>query len=185
MKATSQVGLRYTGETAGTLPKIVGTSDASWATHVDDCTSQGGYFFNLCGAAVPWRSYRIKRVVHSGTEAEYVTCSDASRMAEYHRNVLVELGLFDEGLCMQILTDSKGAEAFVGNPVQRRRTKHIGMPYHYVRQLVDEGVVTFDQFASKDNVAYVLTKAASRPFHSFAVQKFGLTIQDSFVLIQR
>ena len=38
VKATSHVGLRYTGETAGTLPKIIGTSDASWATHVDDCT---------------------------------------------------------------------------------------------------------------------------------------------------
>ena len=81
VKATSQVGLRYTGETAGTLPKIIGTSDASWATHIDDCTSQAGYFFNLCGAAVSWRSYRIKKVVHSSTEAEYVTCSDASRMA--------------------------------------------------------------------------------------------------------
>ena len=44
---------------------------------------------------------------------------------------------------MQILTDSKGAEALVGNPVQRQRTKHIGVPYHYVCQLVDEGVVMF------------------------------------------
>ena len=135
MYTTSQVGLRYTGETTGSLPKIIGTSDASWATHVDDFTSQAGYFFNLCGAAVSWRSYRIKRVVHSSTETEYVTCSDASRMAEYHRNVIVELGLFYEGSCMQILTNSKGAEAFVGNLVQRQWTKHIGVPYHYVRQV--------------------------------------------------
>ena len=184
MKATSHVGLRYTGVTACILLKIIGTSDASWATHVDDCTSQAGYFFNLCGAAVSWRSYRINKVVHSSTEAEYVTCSDASRMAEYHRNVLVELGLYDEGSCMQILTDSKGAEALVGNPVQRQRTKHIGVPYHYVCQSVEEGVVTFDRVASKDNASDVLTKAASRRFHSFAAQKFRLTIQDSSVFIQ-
>ena len=61
-------------------------------------------------------AHRIKKVVHSSTEAEYFTCSDASRMAEYRRNVIVELGLNDEGSCMQILTDSKGAEALVGNP---------------------------------------------------------------------
>ena len=72
----------------------------------------------------------------------------------------------------------------MGNPVQHQWTKHIGVPYHYVRQLVDEGVVTFDRVASKDNAADVLTKAASRPFHSFAAQKFGLTIQDSSVFIQ-
>ena len=86
---------------------------------------------------------------------------------------------------MQILTDSKGAEALVGNPVQRQRTKHIGVPYHYVRQLVDEGVVMFGRVASKDNTADVLTKAASRPFHSFAAQKFGLTVEESLGFIQR
>ena len=89
------------------------------------------------------------------------------------------------GSCMQILTDSKGAEALVGNPVQRQRTKHIGVPFHYVRQLVDERVVMFGRVASKDNAADVLTKAASRPFHSFAARKFGLTVEDSSVFIQR
>ena len=86
---------------------------------------------------------------------------------------------------MQILTDSKGAEALVGSPVQRQRTKHIGVPFHYVRQLVDEGVVMFGRVASKDNAADVLIKAASRPFHSFAARKFGLTVEDSSVFIRR
>ena len=104
-----------------------------------------------------WRSYRIKRLVHSSTEAEYVTCSDASRQAEYHINVLGELGLYEAGGGLQIFTDSKGAEALVGNPVQRQRTKYIGAPYHYVRQLVQEGVVGLQRVASEDNAADVLT----------------------------
>ena len=52
VQATTTVGLRYTGEAPGSLPRVIGMSDASWATHVDDCTSQAGYFFNLCSAAV-------------------------------------------------------------------------------------------------------------------------------------
>ena len=99
VKATATVGLLYTSEASDTLPKIVGMSDASWATHEDSMTSQAGYFFNMCGAAVSWRSYKIKRVCHSSTEAEYVTCNDASRKAEYHVNVLGELGLSGEGEC--------------------------------------------------------------------------------------
>ena len=86
---------------------------------------------------------------------------------------------------MQMLTDSKGAEALLGNPVERQRTKHIGVPYHYIRQLVDEGVVMFGRVASRDNAADVLIKAASRPFHSFAARKFGLTVEDGFASIQR
>ena len=70
---------------------------------------------------------------------EYVTCSDASRQTEYHINVMGGLGLYEAVTGLQIFTDSKGAEALVGNPVQRQRTKHIGAPYHYVRQLVEEG----------------------------------------------
>ena len=87
VKATATDRLQYTGD----------MSDASRATHEDDMTSQAGYFFNMCGAAVSWISYKIKRVCHSSTEAEYVTCSDASRQAEYHVNVLGELGLSGEG----------------------------------------------------------------------------------------
>ena len=139
----------------------------------------------MCGAAVSWRSYKIKRVCHSSTEAEYVTCSDASRQAEYHVNVLGELGLSGERDAVQIYTDSKGAEALVGNPVQRQRTKHIGTPYHYVRQLVDEGVVSFQRVTSAGNAADVLTKGNSRPFHSFVCQKFGLTVDESPVYLRR
>ena len=109
VQATATVGLWYTGDAPGSLPWVIGMSDASWATHVDDCTSQAGYFFNLCGGALSWRSYRIKRVVHSSTEAEYVTCSDASRQAECNINVLGELGLYEAGRGVQIFTDSKGA----------------------------------------------------------------------------
>ena len=93
--------------------------------------------------------------MHSSTEAEYVTYSDASRQGEYHINVLGELGLYEAGGGLQTFTDSKCAEALVGNPTQRQRTKHIGAPYHYVRQLMQEGVVDFQRVTSKDNAADV------------------------------
>ena len=86
---------------------------------------------------------------------------------------------------MQIFTHSKGANALVENLVQRQRTKHIGAPYHYVRQLVQEGVVDFQLVASKDNAADVMTKGNSRPFHSMVCHKFGLTVEDSPVFIHR
>ena len=86
---------------------------------------------------------------------------------------------------LQIFTDSKGLEALVGNLVQLQLTKNIGAPYHYVRQLVQEGVVNFQQVASKDNAADVLTKGNSRPFHSMACHKFGFTVEVSPVFIHR
>ena len=107
--------------------------------------------------------------------------SDTSRMAGYHLNVLGEMGLAEEGKCLQIFTDSMGAEALVANPVQRQRTKHTGTPYHYVRQLVEEEVVNFNRVKSADNAADALTKGATRPFHWC----FGLTVGDSDAFLGR
>ena len=124
LRATSTIGLRYKGEVPGMVPSVVGMCDASFAMH-EGYASQSGFYFTLCGAAISWKSNKIRKIVLSSTEAEYVAASDASRQAEYHRNVLVELGLFSGG-AVQVQTDNKGVQALVGDPVQRQRTKHIG-----------------------------------------------------------
>ena len=86
---------------------------------------------------------------------------------------------------MAMFTDSQGAEALVVNPVQRQRTKHIAVPYHYVRQLVEDEVVGFGRVASKDNATDLLTKVAGRQFHSFACFKMGLTGDNSPAFVGR
>ena len=54
--------------------------------------------------------------------------SDAARLAEYHKNLMVEMDLAPVNLCVAMSTDSQGAEALVANPVQRQRTKYIALP---------------------------------------------------------
>ena len=92
---------------------------------------------------------------------------------------MVEIDLAPVDLCVAMFTDSQGAEALVSNPVRRQRTKHISVPYHFLQQLVEEGVVSFGRVASKDNAADLLTKAAGRQFHTFACFKMGLTGDNS------
>ena len=108
-----------------------------------------------------------------------------ARQAEYHKNLMVEMDLAPVDLCVSMFTDSQGAVALVANPVQRQRTKHISVPYHYVQQLVEEKVTAFGRVASKDNAADLLTKAAGRRFHSFACFKMGLTGDDSLAFVGR
>ena len=121
----------------------------------------------------------------SSTEAEYVMVSDAARHVEYHKNLMVEMDIAPVDLCVAMFTDSKGAEALVANPVQRQQTEHIVVPYHYVRQLVEDEVVAFGRVAPKDNAADLLAKAARRQFHFFAGFKMGLIEDDSPVFVGR
>ena len=64
--------------------------------------------------------------------------NDAAHQAEYHKNLMAEMDLAPVDMCVAMFTDSQGAEALAANPVQRPRTKYISVPYHYVRQFVDD-----------------------------------------------
>ena len=60
----------------------------------------------MCVGAISWKSYKIKKIVLSSTEAEYVMVSDVARQAEYHKNLMVEMDLAPVDLCVAMLTDS-------------------------------------------------------------------------------
>ena len=45
------------------------------------------------------------------------------------------------------------------NPVQHSRTKHIDIRHHYIRDLVEDKVITLEHVATKEQVADIFTKA--------------------------
>ena len=44
------------------------------------------------------------------------------------------------------------------NPVFHSKTKHIGIQYHFVREVVEEGIVNMQKIDTKVNLADALTK---------------------------
>ena len=45
------------------------------------------------------------------------------------------------------------------NPVQHSRNKHIDIRHHYIRDLVDDKVITLEHVATEGQVADIFTKA--------------------------
>jgi hypothetical protein len=54
-------------------------SDSDWASDPITRQSVTGYFFQLAGGPIVWRSRAQTTVAHSSTEAEYMALSDCSR----------------------------------------------------------------------------------------------------------
>ena len=55
--------------------------------------------------------------------------------------------------------NSTSAMALIRNPVAHQRTKHIDIKYHFIRNLVESGVVDIIYVPTENNVADLFTKA--------------------------
>ena len=62
-----------------------------------------------------------------------MAAGDVTQTVLFCRTLLTELGFAPQGPT-QILTDSKSAIAIAADPVAHKRTKHINIRYHFIRQ---------------------------------------------------
>lgn len=63
--------------------------------------------------------------------------------------------------CTKIYGDNHGAIAISRNPVNRLRSKHIDIKYHFIRDALSEGRIHVEYFPTEDMIADILTKPVS------------------------
>ena len=61
-----------------------------------------------------------------------------------------------------IFEDNQGAISMAKNPVFHKRTKHVQIRYHFVREAVEQGIITLEYCRTDDMLADSFTKALAR-----------------------
>ena len=136
-------------------------SDSDYAGCPYTRRSVTGYVMLMGKGCVSWRARKQATVATSSTEAEYKAASDACRQLEWLRIFGDELGdnvTAPTPLCM----DNQGAIFLAVNPVIDRRTKHIDIRYHFIREMVEKDAVKIFYVATEDQLADSLTKSVPR-----------------------
>jgi len=122
-----------------------------------------GYVFTLGCAAVTWAAREQQSISTSTTEAEYVGICNTAKEAVWVQNLLRHIG---RGVYVEHTTriygDNRSALRLVANPEFHSRSKHIDVQYHYVRELVEDGIVSVDYIPTTSMVADCLTKPLKR-----------------------
>lgn len=136
LKGTSNIGLSF----KRSKEHLTGYVDADWANCLDDRRSYTGYAFILNGCPISWESRNQRTVALSSTEAEYMAVSDAVKEAVHLRRFIDDLG-FELPTKLNIFNDNNGARKLVENPVFHARTKHIDIRHHYVREVLESGIL--------------------------------------------
>ena len=141
-------------------------SDSDWAGDVDTRRSTTGYVVFAAGAPISWCSKLQSTVAISSMEAEYMAAFFAVQEVVWLKGVLSEMDL-GYGQPVPLLIDNQSAIRLAKNPMYHKRSKHIEIKWHWLREKVGEqNLVELVYVRSADNTADIFTKALGIELHT-------------------
>lgn len=158
LKGSTSMGILYGSSVKRGELKIF--SDADYAGEPASRRSVSGMVSMYGGGAVTWMSRRQQCVSLSTTEAEYVAASEAAKEAVWLSRLLRSIALVRTAPVLYC--DNVSAIRLARNDEFHRRSKHIDVRYHYIRELLKSGKLLVEYVASKDQVADICTKPIQR-----------------------
>ena len=116
--------------------------------------------------AVSWSSKLQTLVALSTTEAEHIAAVEAGKEIIWMRQLMGELGYSISGPSL-LRMDNQSAIAVSKNPEHHGRMKHLSLRLFWLRDAVQDGLISLTFVATQDMAADIFTKALDR----FKVQK--------------
>jgi len=139
---------------------IIAFSDSDWGQDRENRRSITGNFCLIAHGPISWLSRRQKTVALSSTEAEYMALSDCSRQLIWIKQLLEEIGF--KVPTPLLYGDNQGSIFWSENPVQEKRSKHIDIRYHYIREVIEDKRIELQFIDGSKNPADILTKNLDR-----------------------
>jgi transposase InsO family protein len=174
LRGTQEQGITYRG--AGdieTPPTLSIYSDADFAACTDDRRSVTGYSVHMGGAAISWLSTRQSTTAQSTVEAEYMASAEAVKEAIWWRAFLRGLGRRLNAPTV-LYSDNQGSIALSKNPDSHRRTKHIDVRFHLIREHVKKRTVVLQYVSTSEMPADALTKSLPPHKHRHCAALLGM-----------
>ena len=157
---------------------LTGWVDAAFANN-EDCKSTGGYVFSLGSGPISWSSNKQPVTSLSSSEAEYMAVTPAGQECIWLRNVLNELNIPQNSVILY--EDNQAAIQLSTQPKVNKRTKHIDIRYHWIREKIEEGLFKLSYCPTKSQIADIMTKIPSSPLFHHLVSLMGMRLPNSTV----
>lgn len=158
LKGKIRGGIEYT---KGDIFNVVGYSDASYGDNEEDRKSTGGFVIMSVGGPVCWASKKQPTVSLSTTEAEYIALGDGVKEMLWLLQVLRDMNLDDykKLIPVTMYEDNFGCIKLGENTTTQKRTKHIDIKHHFLREHVQSGTIKLEHIKTSKMIGDIMTKA--------------------------
>ncbi|XP_071734234.1 secreted RxLR effector protein 161-like [Rutidosis leptorrhynchoides] len=172
VKGTESLGLFFSSCEGYVLK---GYSDSDWYGNMDDRKITSGYVFFIGETTFTWASKKQPILALSTCEAEYVAASWMVCHAIWLRNLLRELKNQQREPAESKVNNGSAIE-LAKNPVHHKRSKHIDVRFHFIREQINNREVQLNYVMRCDQSADIFTKAL--PVEVFNICKHKLGMMD-------
>lgn len=177
LKGTISLGITFGGSLEANSRQFIAYCDADFAGEKSSARSTTGWVMKIGTGPIAWKSQLQSVVALSSGESEYISAGSAGTEIVSIRGILGDMRAVHGGLNVlaaaaesdssspilsaptTLLCDNTAAKALAESQKHRQRTKHINVRYHYIRQLVETGVIRVDWISTHEQQADLLTKA--------------------------
>lgn len=170
LKGTPGQGILLSADCDLTLQ---GWCDSDWAACPLTRRSLTGWLVFLGKSPVSWKTKKQHTVSRSSAEAEYRSMATITCELKWLKGLLLSLGVHHPK-AIKLFCDSQSALHIAKNPVFHERTKHIEVDCHFVRDAINEGLISPSHVPTSSQLADIFTKALGKMQFDNLLSKLGI-----------
>jgi len=156
--------------------RLVGYCDVDWEGSADDKKSTYGGFFFLGNNLVSWFNKKQNYVSLSIAKAEYIAAVSSCSKLVWMKQMLEEYDV-TQGV-LTLYYDNLSAINISKNPMQHNKIKHINIRHHFIRDLVEEKVVTLEYVTTEEHLAGIFIKVLDVKQFERLRSKLGICLHE-------
>lgn len=137
--------------------KLTAWCDSDWASCPLTNRSLTGWFIQLDGSLVSWKTKKQDVVSRSSCEAKYRVMADTVSELLWFRQILPAMGIECSDPIV-LHSDSLSAINLAANPVYHTRTKHVCNDCHFIQDESIRGEIATKHVSTKSQLTYIMTK---------------------------